>query len=118
MTPFATVQRAQLLLCANRHPEWSNATIAQQVGCHSNTVRQWRQRWQSTDSLRDAPRAGSRRTFTPVQRTRVVALACSAPRQYGKPWQRWSGEKLACVAIEQHIVDAIAQYHSHLVAPG
>ena len=108
MTPFATVQRAQLLLCANRHPEWSNATIAQQVGCHSNTVRQWRQRWQSTDSLRDAPRAGRRRRFTPVQRTRVVALACSAPRQYGKPWQRWSGEKLARVAIEQHIVDAIA----------
>jgi len=108
MAPFATVQRAQLLLLVHRHPEWANATIAQQVGCQVNTVRQWRQRWQVTNSLCDAPRAGTRRTFTPLQRTRVVALACSVPRQYGKPWQRWSGEKLAQVAIEQQIVERIA----------
>jgi transposase len=108
MAPFATVQRAQLLLLVHQHPKWSDATIAQEVRCHVNTVRQWRQRWRATDSLRDAPRAGRRRTFTPLQRTRVVALACSAPRQYGKPWQRWSGEKLARVAIEQQIVDTIA----------
>jgi hypothetical protein len=37
-----------------------------------------------------------------------VALACSAPRQYNKPWQRWSGEKLAQVAIEQQLVERIA----------
>jgi hypothetical protein len=58
--------------------------------------------------LGDAPRAGSRRTFTPLQRTQIVALACSAPRQHGKPWQRWSGEKLAQVAVEQQIVEAIS----------
>src|SRR5215210_339931 len=108
MAPFATVQRAQLLLLAYRHPEWQNVTIAQQVGCHVNTVKQWRQRWQTTDALHDAPRAGTRRTFTALQRAQVVALACSAPRQYGKPWQRWSGEKLAQVAVEQHLVTAIA----------
>jgi transposase len=108
MAPFAVVQRAQIVLCAFRHPEWANATIAQRLGCSVTTVKRWRQRWQCTESLRDAPRRGTRRTFTPLQRTRVVALACSAPRQYGKPWQRWSGEKLARVAIEQQIVDAIA----------
>jgi DDE superfamily endonuclease len=37
-----------------------------------------------------------------------VALACSVPRQYGKPWQRWSGEKLAQVAVEQQIVERSA----------
>jgi transposase len=108
MAPFAIVQRAQIVLCAFRHPEWANATIAQRLGCSVTTVKRWRQRWQCTESLRDAPRRGTRRTFTPLQRTRVVALACSAPRQYGKPWQRWSGEKLARVAIEPQIVDAIA----------
>jgi hypothetical protein len=108
MAPFATVQRAQLLLLVDRHPKWSDAALAQELGCHLNTVRQWRQRWQVTDSLCDSPRAGRRRTFTPLQRTRVIALACSAPRQYGKPWQRWSGEKLARVAIEQQIVERIA----------
>jgi transposase len=108
MAPFATVQRAQIVLLAARHPEWSNATIAQRLNCHVATVKRWRQRWQHTDSLRDAPRAGTRRTFTPLQRARVVALACSAPRQYGKPWQRWSGEKLAQVAVEQQIIVSIA----------
>jgi transposase len=108
MAPFATVQRAQIVLLAARHPEWSNATIAQRLNCHVTTVKRWRQRWQHTESLRDAPRAGTRRAFTPLQRARVVALACSAPRQYGKPWQRWSGEKLAQVAIEQQIVEGIA----------
>jgi transposase len=108
MAPFAIVQRAQLLLYAFRHPAWANATIAQRLGCSVTTVRRWRWRWQETDRLHDAPRAGTRRTFTPLQRTRVVALACSAPRQYGKPWQRWSGEKLARVAIEQQIVESIA----------
>jgi transposase len=108
MGPFATVQRAQLLLLVHHHPEWSNCRLAQQVGCHVNTVRQWRQRWQVTDSLSDAPRAGARRTFTALQRAQVVALACSAPHRYGKPWQRWSGEKLARVAIEQQIVSTIA----------
>ena len=110
MAPFATVQRAQILflLLAHRRPEWQNATIAQQVGCHVNTVKQWRQRWQTTDAVHDTVRAGTRRTFTPLQRAQVVALACSAPRQYGKPWQRWSGEKLAAVAVEQHIVVGIA----------
>jgi transposase len=108
MAPFATGQRAQSVLLAHRHPEWRNITIAQQVGCHVNTVNQWRQRWQRTEALCDAPRAGTRRIFTAVQRAQVVALACSAPRQYGKPWQRWSGEKLAQVAVEQQIVASIA----------
>jgi len=108
MAPFATVQRAQILLLAHQHPEWPNVSIAQRVGCHINTVKRWRQRWQTTDSVYDAPRVGTRRTFTSLQRARVVALACSAPRQYGKPWQRWSGEKLAQVAVEQQIVEHIA----------
>jgi transposase len=108
MAPFATVQRAQIVLLASRHPEWPNATIAQRLGCSVTTVKRWRQRWQRTDSLRDTPRAGTRRTFTPLQRAQVVALACSAPPQHGKPWQRWSGEKLAQVAVEQQIVARIA----------
>jgi transposase len=73
-----------------------------------NTVKRWRQRWQTTDSVHDAPRTGTPRTFTPLQRAQVVALACSAPRQHGKAWMRWSGEKLAQVAVEQQIVAAIS----------
>jgi transposase len=108
MAPFATVQRAQIVLLAHQHPKWRNAVIAQRLGCSVNTVKRWRQRWQTADSVRDAPRAGPRRTFTSLQRAQIVALACSAPRQYGKAWGRWSGEKLAQVAIEQRIVERIS----------
>ena len=108
MAPFATVQRAQIVLLAHHHPEWQNAAIAQRVGGSVNTVKRWRQRWQSPNGLRDAPRTGTQPTFTPLQRTQVVALACSSPRQYGKAWQRWSGEKLAQVAVAQGIVGAIS----------
>ena len=108
LAPFATVQRAQIVLCAHHHPEWQNAALAQRLGCSVNTVKRWRQRWQTTAALADAPRAGTRRTFTPLQRAQIVALACSAPRQYGKAWMRWSGEKLAQVAGEQGFVSSIA----------
>jgi len=106
--PFADVQRARILLFAYQHPTWGNAEIARRVGCCVNTVKHWRQRWRQTNSVRDAPRAGTRRTFTPLQRAQMTALACSAPRAHGKPWPRWSGEKLAQVAREQQIVAHIA----------
>jgi transposase len=103
--PFAEVQRARLLLLAQQQPTWRNAEIARQVGCCVQTVQRWRQRWQQTDSVRDTPRAATRRTFTALQRAQITALACSAPRAHGKPWPRWAGEKLAQVAVEQQIVE-------------
>ena len=106
--PYAAVQRARILLLAHQHPTWRNVAVAQQVGCCVQTVQHWRQRWQQTDSGRDAPRAGTRRTFTPLQRAQITALAWSAPRAHGKPWPRWSGEKLAQVAVEQQLVAHIA----------
>jgi hypothetical protein len=58
--------------------------------------------------VRDAPRAGARRTFTPLQRAQITALACSAPREDGQAWRRWSGEQLAPGAVEQQIVPRLA----------
>ena len=106
--PFAEVQRARLLLLAHQHPAWGNAEIARCVGCCVNTVKRWRQRWQVTDCLHDTARPGHQRTFTPLERAQITALACSTPRAYGKPWRRWSGEKLAQVAVEQQIVTRIS----------
>jgi len=106
--PFAEVQRARMLRLAHQRPAWRNADIARQIGCAVHTVKRWRQRWQTTDALKDAPRPGCTRTFPPLQRAQMTALACSAPREYGKPWRRWSGEKLAQVAVEQQIVTRIS----------
>src|SRR3954454_16638285 len=106
--PFAEVQRARILLLAHQHPTWCNAEIAHRVGCCVNTVKHWRQRWPQTNSVLDPPRLGTRRTFTPLQRAQITALACSAPRAHGKAWPRWSGEKRAAVAVEQQRVTSIS----------
>jgi hypothetical protein len=82
--------------------------VARQVGGCVQTVKRWRQRWHVTDCQRDAPRTGTPRTCTPLQRAQIIALACRSPRPYGNPWPRWSGEKLAHGAVEQQSVAHIA----------
>jgi transposase len=106
--PFAHVQRARLLLLAHQHPEWTNRRIAREVGCCLDTVKVWRQRWHATATLDSQPRPGAPRTFPAVVRTQVVALACTKPKDHGKVWTRWSGEKLAQVVIEQGLVPGIS----------
>jgi hypothetical protein len=38
----------------------------------------------------------------------VTALACTRPKDHGKPWQRWSSYKLAQVAHEEGISTSIS----------
>ena len=88
--PYIEVQRARALLTAHHHPEWRNAQIAREVGCHESTVREWRRRFTTTGRLQTKARRGAPRKFTAVQRTQVIALACSAPMAHGRSWKGWS----------------------------
>jgi transposase len=106
--PYGEVQRARILLLAHRHPEMSNTAIAREVGCALDTVRVWRKRWKTRQSLQDLPRTGTRRTYSPSQRAQIIALACSCPKDHGKVFKRWNGEKLAAAAVEQKIADKIS----------
>lgn len=63
--PHGEVVRAQILLTAYDHPEWSNQQIAQEVGCTDRTVRKWRRRWVDRGSIEDLPRPGRPRRFSP-----------------------------------------------------
>ena len=104
--PFAQVQRARLLLLA--HQGVANAEIARRLGCSAQTVRNWRRRWQTTPSVRDASRSGRPRRLTATERAAITALACSAPRDHHQPWQCWSGEKLAHVALQEQLVASVS----------
>ncbi len=106
--PYADVQRARLLLLAHHHRSWHTAQIAQAVGCSVAMVKEWRRRWHQQCTLTSRARPGAPRRFPAVVRAQIVALACSQPSTHGKVWQRWSGEKLAQVAVEEGIVSTIA----------
>jgi transposase len=55
--------------------------IAEQTGCHPNTVRRWLHRFnaEGIDGLGDRPGAGRRRRITEAQRSAIIALARSEP---------------------------------------
>jgi transposase len=63
--PQAQVLRARIVLTSFEQPTWSNTQIAQTLGTSDRMVRKWRRRWLETQSLRDAPRAGAPRRFSP-----------------------------------------------------
>ena len=106
--PWAEVQRARILLLAHQQPKLSNGKIGRQVGVSLDMVKQWRKRWQQNKEIKNQARSGAPRRYPALVRAQITALACRRPKELGKVWQRWSGEKLAEVAVEQKIVDAIS----------
>lgn len=94
-TPQAIAKRAQIVVSASAHPDWSSRQLAQSLHLNARLIRKWRRRWQETHSLQDAPRSGGPRRFSSEVRTQVTALACSLPRTHGIPLAHWSGVELA-----------------------
>jgi putative transposase len=107
--PHDEVQRAAMLLqsadgARTRH-------VAAVFGVSDPTIRRWRARWvqatpplvaaeeeadeETLDTLlqqvlRDTPRRGRPATFTPEQRCHIVAVACEAPADSGRPVTHWT----------------------------
>jgi hypothetical protein len=121
------VQRAGIILlaCAG----WLNRDIAAEIGLARKQVGLWRRRWQQSfnalvavecrethaafrrfieDLLSDAPRSGSTGTFTAEQVTQILATACEAPEQSGRPIDRWTHRELADEVICRGIVSSIS----------
>ena len=59
------VQRAKIVLSCAEHGDWSDQRVATEVGCSEGQVRKWRKRWDQTHSLKEAPRSGRPRVFSP-----------------------------------------------------
>ena len=64
--PHREVVRAQLTLLLVEQPTISHAQAARRCGLDRHTVYEWRRRWaQEGWSLKDAPRSGRPRAFSP-----------------------------------------------------
>jgi len=103
-TPQQVAQRGRIILAAAAG--FNNSQIARRLGLDVDTVRFWRNRWLGLraasledlsleDRLRDAPRPGAPPRITPEQVCRIVALACDAPSQSGRPISQWTSREIA-----------------------
>ena len=101
----------------------NNSEIARELALEPDTVRLWRQRWLSfagvaladvpvAARLADAPRSGTPARITPEQVARIVALACEAPGESGRPISQWSTSELAAEIKRRGIVETISPRHA------
>ena len=102
------VVRARIVLAAAAGG--ANAVIAARLGLRVDTVGTWRRRFaaEGLAGLRDRPRSGRPRRFTPVQVAEVKALACALPAEDEVALSRWSSSELAAEATARGLVEAIS----------
>jgi putative transposase len=120
-TPQQIALRARLILAAA--DGLNNAQVAHQEAVSVDTARHWRTRWLESRSvalrelsvkerLADAPRSGKPPTITDEQVCQIVALACEAPTQSGRPITQWSGREIAEEIKRRGIVERISGRHA------
>ncbi len=114
------VTRACIILLA--HQGHGTRQIARHLHLSEDAVSRWKQRWRDrartglgeTDVrtwLSDAPRCGGPATITAEQWCQIVALACSDPKQSGRPITHWTHRELADEAVKRQIVETISPGH-------
>jgi hypothetical protein len=125
--PQRLIQRVGIILMAFSGA--LNADIASQIGRSAKQAGLWRRRWQESfdalvaiecreseaalcraieDVLGDAPRSGSRGTFSAEQVTQILAVACEPPERSGRPIDRWTHRELADEVVLRGIVTSIS----------
>ncbi len=120
-TPPQLALRARIVLAAAAGR--NNAQIARDLVVDLGTVRLWRGRglgWQAVglaessieDRLADAPRSGKPSGISAEQVCRIVALACEAPGQSGRPISQWTGREVADEIAARGILPTISPRHA------
>ena len=120
-TPQQLALRARVLLAAA--DQRSNSEIARSLEVTRDLVQHWRARWQMLqpiplaalsieDRLSDAPRSGKPSKITAEQICAIVAMACEAPREAGRPITHWTQREIADEVIKRGIVERISPRHA------
>ena len=119
--PQQLALRARIVLAAAEGQ--NNSQIARSLGLETDTVRLWRNRWLSfaasplpdfslDERLSDVPRSGRPIQITAEQRCQIVALACEAPKEAGRPISQWTGREIADEVIKRGILPTISARHA------
>jgi hypothetical protein len=119
--PQQLALRARIVLAAaDGH---NNSQIARSLDLETDTVRLWRTRWLSfapiplsdfslDERLSDVPRSGRPIQITAEQRCQIVALACEAPKDTGRPISQWTGREIADEVVKRGILPTISPRHA------
>ncbi len=77
--------------------------IAQRIGIHEQTVRDWLKRFhaQGISGLDDRPRPGKPPAYTADQRSEVIATALTNPLELDQPFASWTLDRLQ-VYLNEH----------------
>lgn len=119
--PQQLALRARIILAAADGE--NNSQIARCLGLETDTARLWRNRWLSfapiplsdlslDERLSDVPRSGRPIQITAEQRCQIVALACEAPKDAGRPISQWTGREIADEVVKRGILPAISPRHA------
>src|SRR4051794_1907988 len=119
--PQQLARRARILLAAADGRR--NSEIARSFEVTRDLVQHWRARWQMfqpiplaelsiEDRLRDAPRPGKPSKITAEQVCAIVAMACEAPGQSGRPITHWTQREIADEVLKRGIVERISPRHA------
>ena len=120
------VKRATIILRAAEGAQ--DLEIAEELGLHYNSVGLWRNRFLEEQSLlkeleennlqilevkieavlNDLERSGKPPEFTADQVTKVIALACTHPKDHGYEQSQWTLTLLAKEAVKSGIVEKIS----------
>lgn len=91
--------------------------IAEELETTRKTVMLWGRHWEERkhlavkQRLADEQRPGAPATITAEQWCQIMALACSAPSESGRPISHWTPRELAEEAIKRGIVETISTRH-------
>jgi len=114
-------QRGRIVLLADAGE--TNSEMARQLDLDVETVRAWRARWLALQAvsladlsveerLADLPRSGRKAEITAEQVCQIVALACEAPAESGRPITQWTGREIAEEIVRRGIVEKISPRHA------
>ena len=127
-SPQRLVRRAKILLALETGV--TQCHVTRQMRLNRGTVHTWRQRWLAlapkleqleadggsekalttmiVEAFTDRPRSGTPATFTAAQIVQIVAVACEAPAESGRPISHWTPREVAAEVCKRGIVETIS----------
>ena len=120
-TPQQLALRARIVLLAA--DGLNNGQIVRMLGVSRDMAQLWRGRWLGLQAaslqdlsveerLTDVPRTGAPPRISAEQVCQIVALACEAPAESGRPISQWSSREIADEIQRRGIVDHISPRHA------